>query len=474
MLRIAVAAAMSFALVGTAAASDLPLKVIGGHALPPVYSWTGPYVGINAGYGVGRNHAAFNVPSLPNTETTTEQPAGVLGGVQAGYNQQIGQWVIGGEVDFQFSAQKDSTCQSACNSSFGIPLSLQVEQKLPWFGTVRGRFGLATGSVMSYVTGGYAYGRVNTDITDNLAGGPGSISFRDTRSGWTAGSGVEAAIGPGWTAKVEYLYVDLGELSKSFTIAGSPQSWTADLRNHVFRGGLNYRFGGGAAALPPPGNWGGFYIGGNVGAGLARNTTATNTRSGGPTAFNEQVNQSPSGWLGGVQAGYNWQSGSWVAGVEADIQYSRLTDDQTCAMGCLPLQFTTLKQTQNWFGTVRGRVGYAVGATLFYGTGGYAYGGVKEEFAQQIIGPASTTVSFRHTRGGWTVGGGIERAADFFGLIGPNWLVRAEYLYIDLGSITDTYTLAGLPNSVTSNLQSHVFRTALSYKFGAPVMRAGN
>ncbi len=116
----------------------------------------------------------------------------------------------------------------------------------------------------------------------------------------------------------------------------------------------------------------------------------------------------PSGFVGGVQAGYNWQSGPWVFGVEGDIQATGANDT-----------FAPWKFSNPWFGTVRGRVGYAFNNILFYGTGGLAFGELRGE----TFGLSET-----HTKAGWTVGVGAE-----FGLT-QNWSAKIEYLYVDLAN----------------------------------------
>jgi outer membrane immunogenic protein len=329
---------------------------------------------------------------------------------------------------------------------------------------------------MTYVTGGVAWAEVKTDFNETIGGIPGPVSFSDTRTGWTIGSGVEAAIAGNWTGKLEYLYVDLGSITKSFTAAGFPQIWSANLRNHVYRAGINYRLSGagaGATVPPPTMSWAGFYLGGNAGVGLGRNSTTTNVATTiPPTVFyTEQINLAPLGVIGGVQAGYNWQSGNFVVGVEVDVQLAGEKDSQTCATSCVPLagNFTFIEQKLTWFGTARGRLGYAAGPALFYATGGLAYGRVSEHVVHTGASFAlvTGTFDFTHTKAGWTVGAGIERVVE---LLGPGWTARAEYLYIDLGRVTDSFSVAGLPSTLDIDLRNHVWRGALSYKFGGPVV----
>lgn len=135
-----------------------------------------------------------------------------------------------------------------------------LTQKLTWFGTVRGRVGvLVTPSVLLYGTGGLAYGGFDTggSITGNNVGGvPVTVAFpgtSSTRVGWTAGAGIEGKISSNWTAKLEYLYMDLGSVSAGpiattilvpvRTNAGA--SYSSGFRDNILRVGVNYQFGGG-------------------------------------------------------------------------------------------------------------------------------------------------------------------------------------------------------------------------------------
>jgi outer membrane immunogenic protein len=138
-----------------------------------------------------------------------------------------------------------------------------------------------------------------------------------------------------------------------------------------------------------------------------------------PLAGRANVN----GFIGGGQAGYNWQRGTWLLGIEADFQGSdeRGSGDVCTVAGC-PAGSTafTANYKLDWFGTVRGRVGFLPAErVLLYATGGLAYG----HFAADA---PLLPLSWGSTRAGWTVGGGVEAAIDH------NWSVKLEYLYMDL------------------------------------------
>ncbi len=165
-------------------------------------------------------------------------------------------------------------------------------------------------------------------------------------------------------------------------------------------------------------SWAGPYLGANL--GYAWGSVHNN-----PTK--------PSGFVGGVQAGYNWQTGPWVFGAEGDIQATGANDT-----------FAPWKFSNPWFGTVRGRVGYAFSNIMFFGTGGLAFGELRGE---------TFGLSESHTRAGWTVGAGTE-----FGLT-QNLSAKIEYLYVDLAN--SNFTITGMSNGYRFGL----LRAGVNYRF---------
>jgi outer membrane immunogenic protein len=471
------------ALLGTAMgaqAADIAVKAPYLKApVAMVYDWTGFYIGVNAGVGIGRDYTRLAIPGGASFEATYLNPQGALGGGQIGYNWQVpnslfGALVFGVEADIQGTGMRDSfSCLLGC-----LPgLNANFNQKLDWFGTVRGRVGIATGPVLTYVTAGWAYGNVKTTLTETI-GTTAAFSSNQNRGGWTVGSGLEASLGGNWTGKIEYLWINLGDRLDTFTLNGFDQAMSTDIRQQIFRVGLNYRIGGsGAAYVPPPAsNWAGFYLGGNIGSGIGRDRTAFTLAAVG--ASTELFHLSPDGINGGVQAGYNWQAANWVFGLEADIQASSQRDNRACVQLCNPLvapaSFAAYDARLPWFGTARGRVGYSVGSTLFYATGGYAYGSIKTKVSTLFAGTASN-VEFSNTKGGWTVGGGIETPFTFLaGVLGNNWTSKTEYLYVDLGTQTGVFTFpvgaAVVTATNSTQVHEHIFRTGLNYHFNSPVV----
>ena len=465
---------IAVALVGTTAAgsgaalaADLPARVY--TKAPPMvvqaYNWTGFYAGVNAGIGFGRSKTDVAFGGGLVDPRSRVGGLGGLGGAQIGYNWQagnmfgLGNIVFGVEADIQGTGLEDNRTSS---NIVGLT-NVNVNQKLDWFGTARGRVGVASGPVFSYFTGGFAYGSVKTNISV-----PGAFndSFSSTRTGWTVGSGVEAALGGNWTGKVEYLYVDLGTQRGTDTLV--PYTYASEVREHIFRAGLNYRFGGtGVYAPEPVANWTGFYIGGNGGGATALNKSSLQAT----TVLNEKFNLSPDGYFGGGQIGYNWQAGNIVYGLETDIQGGSLKDDFACQLTCAPTvpALVAYNQKMEWFGTVRGRLGYSIGSSLFYATGGFAYGNVKTS----LLGSAGGTPidqSFSRTKTGYAVGGGIESPFDLFGWFGKNWTSKTEYLFVDLGRANDSFTVGGTTVNFSTRAQEHMLRTGLNYHFNSPVV----
>jgi outer membrane immunogenic protein len=481
MKRIVVSAALLATGVAGAQAADLPARApfYKAPVTAQVYDWTGFYFGVNAGVGLGRNLSQLTFPDDPISfgERSHFGAAGAIGGGQVGYNWQLSNVVLGIEADLQGSSIEDNrTCGLYCQPT-DPGVFARYDQKLDWFGTVRGRIGLASGPVMSYVTGGLAYGGVKTSITESLPGRGGAVSLSsatisETRTGWTVGSGVETALGGNWTGKLEYLYLDLGTQSGALPFTAMPgQSISSDIREHIFRAGVNYRIGGSSTAPESAANWTGFYIGGNGGSGTAidKSSHPVSLTAGGAPVFAEAFNLSPDGYLGGIQIGYNWQAASWVFGLETDIQGSTQKDNKACQYICdTRVEAITYNQRLPWFGTTRARVGYSVGSSLFYATGGLAYGEVKTNIVYALASHASADIS--HTRTGWTAGAGIESPFELFGLFGKNWTAKTEYLYVDLGNSSDSTVLPGEFWKFDTHVQEHIFRTGLNYHLNGPVV----
>ena len=242
-LRMLAATGLVVLSTGAARAADLSAY----RAPPPpamaYNSWTGFYVGANVGYGFGTakyDSVRTGVGSISHSDDID----GVIGGVQSGYNYQMGSWVLGLESDIQYSGQKGGETFPGVLA----PTTITTDEKLLWFGTSRTRLGyLATPNILLYGTAGVAYGQVKDEATVTTPGvGSFTASFKDVKAGWTAGAGIEAALGGGWSAKLEYLYMDLGKTEHTFgtTALGTVATETRTTTDNIARVGLNYRWGG--------------------------------------------------------------------------------------------------------------------------------------------------------------------------------------------------------------------------------------
>ena len=186
------------------------------YAPPPMYNWTGFYADINGGGGWGS--------SRWDSTAGFATSGGLIGGT-VGYNWQISNWVLGVEGDIDWSNIGGTTAGCVTGS---------CSSELQWFGTLRGRVGYANARVMPYLTGGLAVGDVK-------ASAPGFSGASATQAGWTVGAGVEMALVGNWTAKVEYLYADLGNFNCGVS-CGVATTDNVHFKTNIVRGGFNFRF----------------------------------------------------------------------------------------------------------------------------------------------------------------------------------------------------------------------------------------
>jgi outer membrane immunogenic protein len=226
MMRIVLAAlAAILALAQPSLAADLARPVYKAPRMSPYYvapfSWTGAYIGINGGYGWGKSNYDFG-GGVTTGDFTVK---GALVGGTAGYNLQTGTWVWGLEADLDASWIKGSDTATC--------IAPGCETKNLWLGTGRGRIGFAFDRAMVYGTGGAALGSLKFSPATNP-------SETKTKLGWTAGAGVEYAFMGSWSAKVEYLYVDLGNTTCSAASCGVESQ--VKFKSNIVRAGLNYRF----------------------------------------------------------------------------------------------------------------------------------------------------------------------------------------------------------------------------------------
>jgi outer membrane immunogenic protein len=236
----------------------------------------------------------------------------------------------------------------------------------------------------------------------------------------------------------------------------------------------------GLPPLPPVSSpaydWTGFYIGGNAGYSWGTPAVDYSEAAAGLFGFGAETcrfgcsipfTMSPNGFTGGLQLGFNYQTGVLVWGAETDIAWRNADATASSILDSTTQDTLTLTDQQDWFGTARGRIGMApAGASnwLVYFTGGLAYGKVEHSVTQLCNLFCAETLVFSDspTKVGWTVGGGVEVGID------RNWSVGAEYLYMDLG--TDTLNSPGngldIPaTTVSFHDRSNVGRVRVNYKF---------
>lgn len=399
-------------------AADMPAQVPYKAApLTTPFTWQGYYFGVHGGYGWGE-HQSLAVSNV------MVKPSGGFGGVQVGYNSMIApNWLLGTEIQLSGGDISDSVTGGGNT----------IRSKIDFFGAALARFGYTFDRTLVYGAVGAAWARNKAAETG------GDFSLTESRVGWAFGGGVEYAIDQRWSAKIEYLYADLG--SMRITTSGSETYSSSKLNLNTVKFGVNYRFGEAApiAAMPVKAmpsasySWNGSYVGGTVGY-MWGDTTVSNPLLGGPPSFAHARDFSL-----GIQTGYNWVfAPNWLLGFEADNALLKIDGSEGGS---------TLKITNA--GTVRARLGYVNDRTLVYGTGGLAY--AKEKFN----GVSAEVVNAYQI--GWVAGGGVEY------MFAPRWSTKLEYLYADYGHTNLDLTNNG--DASHSRLKAQSVTLGLNYKF---------
>lgn len=427
----------ALAVAGTAAgfsvgamAADMPVKAAAPAAAP--FSWAGFYVGAHAEYDWGN----YKISDALGPFTGTADPRGWLGGFQLGYNGYIApNWVLGSEIDFSWGGVKGERSLPS--------LLIDISTKTDFMGTARTRLGYAFDRTLIYATGGMVWAHVNSQ-SFNAAPLFANSNAPDTyHVGWTAGGGLEYAIDPHWSLKLEYLYGDLGHYTQTVNGEVRRQSLTLN----TVTAGINYRFGASApaaSAMPLKARsgasfWNGSYIGAHAGYGWGKFHEDDNV-------FSVTTDLDPKGGFGGFQTGYNWQfAPNWLFGIETDASFGSVKDDGFAS----PTPYTAVSKIDE-FGTVRARFGYVMDRSLFYTTGGFAWAHLK--FDKSL-----NTTNWDTYEGGWTLGGGWEYAID------AKWSARVEYLHADFGHRSDFFGFTA--NSLGTKLTMDTVKAGLNYKF---------
>ncbi|ARN80154.1 outer membrane protein [Methylocystis bryophila] len=447
------------------------------------------------------------------------------------------QLVLGGEVDIDWADRASSSNSNSNTAISGgeFPSQLNIggdfhNVGLDWLGTARLRVGYDLGCFLPYITGGVAFGGLSSNnstwatsaSTDGGSISTGSASGSTTSVGWAAGAGLEFLISNTWSVKAEYLYTQLGSVTQTGATISAPVGFAGpggvafqtqtnrDFGTHSVRVGLNYHFNTVATApvlaaapilaadlpstkgpvlVPPPPAllWTGFYVGVNGGYGGGNNdVTVTALGVSGPQVFSgTQIGVDRTGGaLVGGQIGYNYElSSRLVLGGEVDIDWAdpatNTNSNSNNASSGAGFSSVGIGGDVNnvgldWLGTARLRLGYDLGRLLPYITGGVAFGGLSSNSrswaasASGLSGAvAAGSASGSTTSAGWAAGAGVEY------LISNNWSVKAEYLYTQLGSVTQTGASIEAIVGPFAGPPSLLFSTQTNRDFGTHSVRAG-
>jgi len=265
MLRDKLAAAMLVAILAVGYCHDAKAEGLPKSGLLPIGevakagSWSGLYIGGHVGYGWGEWNGPLSYddhnPNWPQPllafdgSDRTIKGDNLLGGLQVGLMHQMGSWVAGIEADISWTEIDGFGSFMPYPNNPGSP-AWDIKTKLDMMGTVRGRLGYATGSVLTYATAGFAWAQTESSIQPMYGPISNGLATSDhIHVGWTVGGGIEWALSSSWTMRAEYLYVNLGRMDYAYdgkTAGGQPYDtdhYHADLDLHTVRLGINYRFG---------------------------------------------------------------------------------------------------------------------------------------------------------------------------------------------------------------------------------------
>ena len=227
------------ALGGAARAADLPPAP----ELPPLTAepgWTGFYAGLNVGGAFGSSRNAFSIAGV-GLPTFNTSPDGVVGGGAGRLRLADGPLGARARGELRRERAQRQPHGALPAASVGGAFAARYTQRLSWFGTLRPRIGYALGNWLFYATGGGALGQAGTTATATYGGFTATDNRSQTRDGWTLGGGVEVALAGGWSAKIEYLYLDLGSRTTTYPLI-PPISNTSRLSANVITAGVNYHF----------------------------------------------------------------------------------------------------------------------------------------------------------------------------------------------------------------------------------------
>ncbi len=485
-------AVATMALAAPSLAADMPVKARAPAAAVCGSQFNGFYLGGNVGaVAYTATRTDIDGTFVDNSDFSAAK-IGATAGVQAGYDWQFCDKLFGVVADWNWSDTKANTQVDPNVGPFGR--TNDIGGRLNWFSTVRARAGLVVDNALFYITGGLAIADVDSDYTRRVAVFPAPTtvtvqnSFSETRYGFAAGAGTEVLLGGNWTLNAEFLYLQFAQerhsLEVPVAIFGAPPTRQFDANDQAFvaRVGLNYRFNGGASALataqasmPTKGpvlarsveRFNGAYIGVN---GASVSYTAMRHDQDGYITDNGQYSATKFGYSGGVQAGYDWQSGARLFGIVGDINYSDteagLTHNPNRSFVGLILNDQSTTGKMSWYGTLRGRLGLVADDSLIYVTGGLAVADIETTVVNRIV-PFGTNEasSTSDTRWGWTAGVGTETA------LWGGWSLVSELLYMQFDKANDTFQSSPLNQNRLVGFESHdsawVSKVGVNYRGSA-------
>lgn len=425
MRRVSAAVAGIFASVfwwGTAGAIDTNIG-------PQFRGWDGFYIGVNAGY----IHANTRWSDPFGFTSGDFSGASNALGITVGKNWQNGRWVYGVEGDWSFSELQAATYGAiSC-----FPLNCQTD--LNAIATLRGRVGyLLNPNLLLFGTAGLAAAKFTH----------GNILFssaKNTGIGYALGGGIEAKVAPQWTVKAEYIFASI-DGGKACDIAFCFVGVESDkFHAHIFRLGVNRHFGqSGTPQIPvaPANRWTGFYAG--VVFGHAQSFTEWSDPFFGLMSGEFDGKNA----FGGLNAGFNWQSGRWIYGFEGDAVFTSIrSSNANSVCFCFPAE-TEITHILSF----RGRVGYLVMPnTLVFVSGGIAAANMKFGIVGLQTGSA--------VEAGPAVGAGIEVQ-----VLG-NWTLKGEYLFMSFGSSEACNTVVCAGPLYSDYVDVHMARLAINRYF---------
>ena len=226
-LRISAVAVALVAASSAGLAADLPVRPAAPPPLPPVYNWTGFYLGGN----VGEAWASGTLTDSFTGASATASKNAIIGGGQLGYNFQTGNFVFGAEWDFDWTALQASGI---------IGSRLAATANTNWITTVAGRFGWAANNLLFYGKAGGGWVNNSATVTNVVTGT--SLSASNTNVGWLVGGGIEYAVAPNWTLKLEYDYLGLNTWTFDHGVLVTPSRFSVDRQVNMLTAGFNYKF----------------------------------------------------------------------------------------------------------------------------------------------------------------------------------------------------------------------------------------